>query len=293
MLNNQNNQNENNCSNIRPITAMPESSVKRRYVGRFQQQHNLSRCQHWIRIQRIKLRGNVFKIKRSISNSRTSESIRASIRFRYLCGGLNLWRCTQPYGLGPKPNYSARLQSTQQRNDNSRRNNVSRLTVIAVALFIWPLLYSCVKPNNTTFVIKEGNHNSVRLFAPAHDLDFSAKFDHSAVYDPDPEGDLNKLLGFSCGDHHDNSARFGWRWNDSLEIHAYMYFSGQRYTEYITSIDFEWHDYELRTNDTAYVFVIDTITRYYNFDKSGVGYMLFPYFGGDDPAPHDVTIMVR
>ncbi|MEO9967842.1 MAG: hypothetical protein ABJF11_18765 [Reichenbachiella sp.] len=135
-------------------------------------------------------------------------------------------------------------------------------------------------------------------------LMFNAIFDESAIYQnitEENQQDINKLMGFSdCNSmHHDNSARFGWRWfKDRLEIHAYCYVNGERVTAYIGTAEInEKVDYLLNVSDSQYSFQIGNeapviITRG-DVCNIGVYYMLYPYFGGDETAPHDISIQIR
>ena len=156
------------------------------------------------------------------------------------------------------------------------------------------------------YIIKEGQHESDRKIKSFKDdvLSFQAKFDESAIYETKREenqADINKLMGFSdCNSHHhENSARFGWRWyNEQLEIHAYCYVNGDRIIQYITSVQLgEMDDYKIEIIDNKYIFTVNGGSRV-EIDKNpncsgNVNYMLFPYFGGDEPAPHDISVTVH
>lgn len=156
------------------------------------------------------------------------------------------------------------------------------------------------------YVIKQGQHESNRTIKSFKGdvLSFKASFDESAIYETKREenqADINKLMGFSdCNSHHhENSARFGWRWyNDQLEVHAYCYVNGDRKIEYVTTVELnEMNDYQIRIIDNKYVFTVNGASRVEinkNPNCSGdVNYMLFPYFGGDEPAPHDISVAVH
>jgi hypothetical protein len=156
------------------------------------------------------------------------------------------------------------------------------------------------------YVIEQGQHNSINSFKgfEGNTLSFEAKFNESAYYttkSPSNQADINKLLGFSdCGvDHHENSARFGWRWyNDRLEILAYVYNNGNRIMEYITSVpQDEFIFYEISKTSNGYRFrVADTVTDIpadFNNCTEGANYYLWPYFGGNETAPQDISIMIQ
>ena len=156
------------------------------------------------------------------------------------------------------------------------------------------------------FQIRKGEHYSTpRLVEMLQSgrLVFRAKFDESAVYDFGDDAlqsNKNKLLGFSdCNSlHHENSARFAWQWfNDRLEIYAYCYVNGIRVEEYIGAVNLhEENIYEIRLTEEAYVFYLNnkkaTEIQRGAGCNTGVYYMLYPYFGGAIPAPHDVRIVL-
>ena len=154
------------------------------------------------------------------------------------------------------------------------------------------------------FVIEEGDHsstNKVSLFTGSQMI-FEAAFDESAIYETvsaSNQADINKLKGFSdCSSHHhSNSARFGWRWyDDELQIHAYTYADGNRSYEELGTVEIdEVATYSIEIDSDRYLFTFDGVTT--EMDRgcsgSGVKYKLYPYFGGDETAPHDITIYVE
>lgn len=155
------------------------------------------------------------------------------------------------------------------------------------------------------YTIPEGKHYSTYKIEllQSSSLIFQATFDETAVYQSlttENQWDTNKLFGFSdCNSmHHEHSARFGWRWlNDRIEIMAYCYVNGERIIEYIGSTQpFQTNLYEIQLTDTHYIFRFDNeileIPRIKPCDK-GAYYLLFPYFGGNESAPHDINIMLR
>ena len=131
------------------------------------------------------------------------------------------------------------------------------------------MVFSCEPALEDTFervVIPQGAHSSspkVQLLQ-SNTFKFRAIFDETAIYTSSSEEnqhDANKLLGFSdCNSHHhQNSARFGWRWLDGkLEVLAYTYADGERSVEYLTDINInESHDYQIKLKEDAYVFSVD------------------------------------
>lgn len=154
------------------------------------------------------------------------------------------------------------------------------------------------------FLIKAGEHYSSRdiVTLSAEALYFQAKFDSSAIYStpfPQNQADINKLLGMSdCKTfHHTNSARFGWRWHEeSLQILAYTYVDGERQSSFIAAVDLnKAYDYALVMEDDHYVFSVGEHQVKMDRGCSGEaqGYMLYPYFGGTNTAPHDVSIWIN
>ena len=129
------------------------------------------------------------------------------------------------------------------------------------------------------------------------------KFDNSAVYTtviPQNQHDINKLYGFSDNDahHHDYSARFGWNYmNNKLLLYAYVYNSSQRQTKEIaTIVPGKTYNCSITVESDKYIFTIDGV--HHSMQRSSTvpvasGYMLYPFFGGDETAPHDIRIWIR
>ena len=134
-------------------------------------------------------------------------------------------------------------------------------------------------------------------------LKFKAIFDSSCIYsnaDPENQADINKLYGFSDSMtlHHVNSARFGWNWmNGQIHIHAYCYVSTVRMNKELGTVPLNREsDYNIDILPGKYIFTLngkkDTMLRS-SMDTIAAGYKLVPYFGGDEPAPHDMQIKVK
>jgi hypothetical protein len=168
-------------------------------------------------------------------------------------------------------------------------------------------LVSCTKIDENGFkkyVIREGNHTSGYRWKTSYENKFNIEviFNETAKYttsDPLNQFDVNKLWGVSdCGNHHsDNSIRFGWRWlNDSLEILWYRRVAGEFEFEPITTVNLnETNRMHLSINKNSYEMrvngVIKTVSRPCSEDYKR--YKLFPYFGGDEKAPHNITIRIK
>jgi hypothetical protein len=134
------------------------------------------------------------------------------------------------------------------------------------------------------------------------EIEFTVQFDSSAIYkttDPNNQYDINKLWGFTEGtDNHLNSARIGWSFNENqLRLYGYAYADGNRNSIEIATININQPiKCGIKVADGVYVFTVNGITRFLPrtvIGKFAVGYKQFPYFGGDEPAPHDVTIMIK
>lgn len=192
------------------------------------------------------------------------------------------------------------------------RKNLSHLFVLLPVLFL--ALWGCEdlpfdKKAVTVreFTIRSGEHYATpRLLetTKVKRIAFLATFDESARYalaDVSQQGDINKLMGFSDCDahHHKNSARFGWRWyNEQLEIHAYCYVDGIRVHKLVGTVDVgDENRYEITATPDAYEFFLNgekkvAIPRTQTCEE-GSNYLLYPYFGGSVPAPHDVRIKIE
>jgi hypothetical protein len=135
-------------------------------------------------------------------------------------------------------------------------------------------------------------------------FNFTAKFDDTGRYNLGNvnQYDINKLYGFSdCfSSHHRNSARIGWVWNLStskMEIHAYTYADGKRNYKYITSVPLnKTIYYSIAIDSRNYIMTADGISVSMERgckSKNANGYKLYPYFGGDEVAPHNITIEIN
>jgi hypothetical protein len=132
-------------------------------------------------------------------------------------------------------------------------------------------------------------------------------FNHTCKYDlgyPD-QLDTNKLFGIGyLPSHHENSARFGWRYNKekyAIEIMSYCYDRGERKIDYICDVNlYEYCEYTIETNKDYYEFKITTRKGEQYTKRVQVsptfklfGYYLNPYFGGNKPAPNKMWIEIK
>jgi hypothetical protein len=146
------------------------------------------------------------------------------------------------------------------------------------------------------------NNNSYKAIETT-EMKFVVKFDSSAIYEaqlPENQYDINKLYGFSDNnsDHHQYSARFGWRWSDkALRLSAYIYNEGAVLSKELTTISIGSEiNCSIKVTSTNYLFIVNGITtqlpRSASIEKAK-GYQLYPYFGGDEVAPHQINIWVK
>ena len=131
---------------------------------------------------------------------------------------------------------------------------------------------------------------------------FKVKFDSSAIYttvDPLNQYDINKLYGFTEGqDPHVNSARIGWAFNDGkLRLYAYAYKNQQRLSQEISTINIgEVINCAIKFDSLNYIFIVKDREVKLSRALAGItaqGYQLFPYFGGDEVAPHPIRIFIK
>lgn len=160
----------------------------------------------------------------------------------------------------------------------------------------------------TEYIINKGDHYSNHLITKAINTDefnFIAKFDSSAIYqnvDTLNQADINKLYGFTednLSNDHYNSARIGWRWyHDELQLLAYCYNEGQvSYGLIKGNIELGKEIFcSIKKENGKYVFNVDgsifLLTRKSTSDKFA-GFKLYPYFGGDETAPHEIKILIK
>lgn len=185
---------------------------------------------------------------------------------------------------------------------------------LIAGLLALSLLNSCSKENinqddlsdgYVEYIIAAGDHScnksSIKKLNIATQY-FTVLFDSSAIYntiDPENQLDINKLYGFTEGtDPHYNSARIGWSFNNSkLRLYAYAYNDKLRMSEEITAVNIgEPIKCSIELENGYYEFAVNQqkikLPRMLS-TKRAEGYQLYPYFGGDEVAPHQVTIRIK
>jgi hypothetical protein len=158
----------------------------------------------------------------------------------------------------------------------------------------------------TKYTINAGAHYATTTgYKPVEtaSLSFAVRFDSSAIYQTasaENQYDINKLYGFSDNksEHHLYSARFGWRWsNNALRLFAYVYNEGNVTSKEVCVVPID-ATLKCRIDVAA-----DTYKFYCNEYQVSLprkstttkaeGYLLYPYFGGDEAAPHEITIWIK
>jgi hypothetical protein len=134
-------------------------------------------------------------------------------------------------------------------------------------------------------------------------LRFKVKFDSSAIYKTiaaSNQSDINKLYGFSDNNatHHEYSARFGWRWsNNALRLFAYDYNNSVMTFKELGTVKIGVENTcSIKVSGNEYIFSLNgTETKMARASTTTLaeGYKLFPYFGGDESAPHTISIWIE
>lgn len=156
------------------------------------------------------------------------------------------------------------------------------------------------------FTIKQGEQfcdKNGYLPVDVSEMAFKVKFDSSAIYttkDPKNQKDVNKLFGFSDNNaaHHDFSARFGWRWsNNALRLFAYTYNAGVLGIKEMGTVEIGTeNDCSIKVAGETYIFTLNGVSASMlrsSTTATGSGYQLYPYFGGNEMAPHDIRILIK
>ena len=161
------------------------------------------------------------------------------------------------------------------------------------------------------FLIKKDKHYSdqylykfVNILNINRFLKYQVLFDNTCKYElpKEDQEDINKLFGYTLGfNHHKDSARFGWFYQDkTIHLHAYVYDNGVRKSKLIKNLDLntqyvltlvdEGDNWLFSVNDVWSVIGSVKIPKSCEFKY---GYKLWPYFGGNNTAPHDITIQMN
>jgi hypothetical protein len=157
----------------------------------------------------------------------------------------------------------------------------------------------------STFTIQKGAHycdqNPIKSVTTS-EMKFIVKFDSSAIYQtelPENQYAVNKLWGFSEGtNNHYNSARIGWSWTDgALRLYGYAYVRGELHYQEIRSVTIGTEiSCSIKLAAESYLFTANGVSISLPRGPSGAqasGYQQYPYFGGNEVAPHLITILIK
>lgn len=117
------------------------------------------------------------------------------------------------------------------------------------------------------------------------------------------DADVNKLFGISYSlDPKKESARFGWKWeNGKIWIGWFIHHNHQMEFGKICECPLGFiFDYEIIIGDNTYFFKVtqpsnglEYIAQIKKEHQRKAAYSLNPWFGGDQPAPHDMEITME
>lgn len=116
--------------------------------------------------------------------------------------------------------------------------------------------------------------------------------------DKQDQGDINKLFGIGYWPRHQyNSVRFGWNYagSDDISIYAYWYLYGKRASKYLGYVKIGMqHTFVIMPSNNSHNLQVQGrgIACTVPVPGSRYGYHLGPYFGGNQVAPHDITILM-
>ena len=183
--------------------------------------------------------------------------------------------------------------------------------MIRILLVLFLILFSCKKEIDDlgfrTYTIPQGEHSSGNFINhPVNSkITFDFMLDESAIYESEIEEnqhDVNKIYGFSdFGVRHQKySIRLGWRYIDNkIELCWLRHEEGRHSSSTIRTIEPN-EIYNATINITTFYYQIEiegdtTLVRRRPEGNWGIvrRYYLYPYFGGNEYAPHDITIKIR
>jgi hypothetical protein len=140
-----------------------------------------------------------------------------------------------------------------------------------------------------------------------HIFKYKIKFDKNCLYTINniDQWDINKLVGFSGSySHHIQSCRVGWRCLDgeNIQLVTYCYDNKVRLPEVIISDvkPDEEFTITLKNSQKNWTFIFyqeGKGRKVININKKSSGwflkYLLFPYFGGNQKALHNMSIYIK
>lgn len=99
--------------------------------------------------------------------------------------------------------------------------------------------------------------------------------------------------------HHYNSIRYGWRYDalsNRFEVWRYIYLNGDRFMWYVDGLNVgesvKLEIIPIDLNDTKCTYSLGGNYQIW-MPAHSLKYKLFPYFGGNNPAPHDMEIKIN
>lgn len=169
-------------------------------------------------------------------------------------------------------------------------------------------------------IIPENKHYRRGMFPKIHigktyNIKYNVTFNSTAIYELEKnKTQVNKLLGIGLVHHHLNSIRVGWRWvpeKGQIELLAYTYRNKKReyhhliyvdlYKEFTLNITYSMnksmvkYKVEMEIPNTA-IFTLQEQQEYKLnkwYYRIPFMYQCYPYFGGTEPAPHDISIKIK
>jgi len=183
----------------------------------------------------------------------------------------------------------------------------TRIYLVLIFLFISGCSKEVDDLGFKTYTIPQGKHSSGSFLD--HPTNSRIKFDfilnESAIYTseiPENQHDVNKIYGMSdFGVRHQKySIRLGWRYlNNELELCWLRHEEGRHSSATIRTIEPNViYNAVIDITTVYYVIVIDGDTTMVRRRPEGYWglirrYYLYPYFGGNEYAPHDINIKIR
>lgn len=154
------------------------------------------------------------------------------------------------------------------------------------------------------YIIFKDKHYSderkLKLHSGIRDLSFHFIFHKNCWYDykDDNSWDINKLYGYSLGYHKKNSIRIGWRPDfyikNKIDLFVFTHNDGVISFDEIGSVWTDKMNYiKISNYKTIYKVYFNGEEKWSGiFNHCRFGYMLYPYFGGNNKAPQTMEIEI-
>lgn len=204
--------------------------------------------------------------------------------------------------------------------------------LLCLSIFIFRWIWISTHTNIfTEYIIEKNNHYSYDNadlfrwrrkfdFTVANELTFQCVFGRGCNHQPikgEDKYDINKLYGVSFSlDPRDNSIRIGWRYDEEkakIKIYVYAHYDrstiikelgevrlGERFLcslDFIKTVDSDGLNRVLcslhKYNEQQRLESTSTFTSKARFNRLGVKFKLYPYFGGNQVAPNDMKILIK